>query len=65
MFVKVIPLFLMIPENRSDTTTTLICGEIIDVPEGFNIATYFWDFGDGNTSDSINPTILIILAIMK
>ena len=39
-----------------DTTTTIQpCLEIIDVPEGFNIATYFWDFGDGNTSTLENP----------
>ena len=42
--------------NRPDTTTTIQpCQEVIDVPEGFNIATYFWDFGDGNTSTLENP----------
>ncbi|MBF90463.1 MAG: hypothetical protein CMP75_01710, partial [Flavobacteriales bacterium] len=48
--------FFSTANNRPDTTTTIQpCQEVIDVPEGFNIATYFWDFGDGNTSTQENP----------
>ena len=34
------------------------CSDTIISPQGFNISSYFWDFGDGNTSSLFDPNTI-------